>query len=281
MKDKSKAMIRKLQAEGAQIAKRRGRIDGRALQLADDEKKYQERLEVVILGELRSSGVMKLPLATVLEGIRALGQAAGMNGIGSQQANLNGGDRPRDGSLSDARESKPEVHGSDYRKDVFVKLTRNASVANRAVLGQCGLRWKSNQGGWRGRVGNAALELLEKTFEGRLTILSEVTPAPEASGSATQPAEADTRIGQGVEVASQTDAKPPSVAAPAKDLASTTGAADDSTLDPVAEPDALSDTAGVPKDNDNSDTSRPSVPLSAPLPKSPFASFVRRPPVNR
>jgi hypothetical protein len=70
-----KSAIRKLQSESLQLAKRRERIENRVLRLADDERRHQDKIEALILDELRAAGVMRLPLQEILNGVRALGRA--------------------------------------------------------------------------------------------------------------------------------------------------------------------------------------------------------------
>ena len=74
--------IRKLEAEAARMLKRRQRHDARGRQLAEAEKNYQEAIETVILSTIRAAGLTKLPLLELLDDIMALGQAAGISGVG-------------------------------------------------------------------------------------------------------------------------------------------------------------------------------------------------------
>ncbi|MCK1576828.1 hypothetical protein [Bradyrhizobium sp. 174] len=52
---------------------------------------------------------------------------------------------------------------------VFVKFGRNASSANRQVLVSAGLHWHGRDGGWVGRVTEAQLASLRKTFGDRVS----------------------------------------------------------------------------------------------------------------
>jgi hypothetical protein len=280
MKDKSKAVIRKLQTEGARIAKRRGRLDDRVRQLADDEKKHRESVEALILGELRSAGVMNLPLSAVLEGVRAIGQAAGANSVISAQATLSSSDEP-EALLPEACGSKADGEEDSARDghDVFVKISRNTSADNRRVLEGRGLRWNGKLGGWKGNVNGATLEILEKKFDDRLTIPSKPTPTSLEIGSADPGPKADAGVCHGPERPAA-DSNPSGAAAPiAASIAEALGA---STVGPATEFGASRDATDAFVVSGDGGISAPwSLPTDATLPKNPFATFARRPPVTR
>src|ERR1700736_3293896 len=64
--------------------------------------------------------------------------------------------------------SKSSNTASPGRVAAFVKLTRNASVANRAVLETAGLHWNGRARGWSGRVTTQSLEHLRSVFGERV-----------------------------------------------------------------------------------------------------------------
>jgi hypothetical protein len=255
--------IRKLQAEGARILKRRQRHDARGSLLAEAEKGYQEAIETVILSTMRAAGLTNLPLSELLENIVALGQAAGISDVGMgaprNKADL-GGQHPLSGG------SEPEAEVDRRECEVFIKLSSNTSAANRETLEQSGLRWNGRLGGWKGNVGAAAADILRQRFGDRLS-LSAPLPSSE-SGRDEKPTEAGP-------TAAPIDASSPE---PADGSASPAEAADAVKMTPLPGPDMGGVAMAVSAVGDNVRLPGPSLPLRpGTLPKSPFA---RRPHIN-
>jgi hypothetical protein len=145
MRDKS-SEIRKLEAEGARILKRRQRHDARGCQMAEAEKGYQQTIETVILSTMRETGLTRLPLSELLENIVALGQTAGVSDVGEGASKNIGGQHPQSGG------SEPEADVDRGENQAFVKLSSNTSAANREMLEKSGLHWNGRLGGWKGNV---------------------------------------------------------------------------------------------------------------------------------
>ena len=122
----------------------------------------------MILGSLRAARITELPLSVILENIRILGQMVGAPEIVSKSAPKNNDDF----RMSQSGGSGPDADVDREGCEVFVKLSSNTSAANRETLEKSGLRWNGRLGGWRGHVGNAAIELLRERFGDRLAILS-------------------------------------------------------------------------------------------------------------
>jgi hypothetical protein len=278
MKDKSNAAIRKLEADAKRIVKQRERHDAKGRKLADEEKGHEKSVEALILGDLRAAGFTKLPLSKIIEGIKSLGRADA-NSVVGEQATLDGSDQsetlvPEAGQSKDGEGTASDTH------DVIVKISGNTSADKRSVLEESGLRWNGRLGVFKGPVNGAFLKILEKKFGDRLTVLSKPATATEERGSAAQRAAADVGTDHGVQVTPPTVSNPSAAAAPAEGLASTAGTADASTVDPATEFGASSDATIVSIVSDDGAVLGPSLP-AAQLPKSPFANFARRPPVNR
>ena len=251
MRDKSKAEIKKMEAAAARIAKQRARLEVRGRQLDEAEKSHKEAIETMILDRLRAAGITKLPLSVVLENIRILGHMVGAPKIVSEST-------PKDNDdfrTSQSGGSEPDVDREGC--EVFVKLSSNTSAANRETLEKSGLRWNGRLGGWRGHVGNAAIELLRERFGDRLAILS--APMNTEGGPYAGPPE---------ENPITPPANPPS-AGPAGDAIETP---------PLAEPDTGGDAIVGPPFCDDARLPGSSLPPRPwALPKSPFA---RRPQVD-
>jgi hypothetical protein len=263
MRNKS-SEIKKLEAEGARILKRRQRHDARGRQLAEAEKGYQQAIETVILSTMRAAGLTKLPLSELLQNIEALGQAAGISDVGEEATK----------STDDFGGQHPQSCGSEPEADVdrggceaFVKLSSNTSAANRETLEKSGLRWNGRLGGWKGNVGHAATEILRQRFGDRLSIL----PGPQAS-SESGPDERPTEAGP---TTAPIDA---SSSEPADGSASSAKAADAFKMTPLPGPDMGGEAMAVSAVGDNErPPSPPLPPKPGALPKSPFA---RRPHIN-
>jgi hypothetical protein len=254
MRDKA-SDIRKLEVEAARMLKRRQSHDARGRQLAKAEKNYQEAIETVILSTIRAAGLTKLPLSELLNNIRALGQAAGIGGVGESAPN----------NEDDRRAPHPQSGGSEPEADVdrggcevFVKLSSNTTAANREVLEKSGVRWNGRLGGWKGIISIAAIEILRERFGDRLSILS--APTTTSKGS---PSEGPPEVNPITPPANRPSAGP---------------AGDTIEMGSLAEPDAGGDAMGGPAVSDEARlASSPLPPRPWALPKSPFA---RRPQVN-
>jgi hypothetical protein len=164
-----KSAIRKLQSESLQLAKRRERIENRVLRLADDERRHQDKIEALILDELRAAGVMRLPLQEILNGVRALGRAGDSKTV----------DVARTESAGELEAAPTGTGGSQNEEgtEVSVTISRNASAENRKIMEECGLYWNGKRGHWKGTVDLAALRILEDKFVDRLSIV----PMPATS----------------------------------------------------------------------------------------------------
>jgi hypothetical protein len=260
MRDKS-SEIRRLEAEGARILKRRQRHDARGRQLAEAEKGYQQAIERVILSTMRAAGLTRLPLSELLENIVVLGQAASVSGVGEGAPNNK---NDLGGQHSQSGGSEPEADVDRGKYEAFVKLSSNTSTANRETLEKSGLRWNGRLGGWKGKVGDAANEVLRQRFGDRLSIL----PGPLASAEGGRD-EKPTVAGP---TTAPIDASSPQ---PADGSASLAEAADVFKMTPLPGPDVDGEAMAVFAVGDNVRLPSPSLPpRPGALPKSRFA---RRP----
>ncbi|SPP93283.1 hypothetical protein [Bradyrhizobium vignae] len=174
MRGEAATEIKKLEAEAARLLKRRLRHEAEAGQLAKDEKAHDEAVEATILSSLREAGLTKLPLTQVLATIRALGAEAAAKDIPRNRA-LEATERASGGSLYGSEDAAV--------REVFVKISRNVSADNRAIIDDAGLGWNGKLGGWKGRVDSTAIEKLQNHFVDRVVILGEQEP-PSQAGSA-------------------------------------------------------------------------------------------------
>jgi hypothetical protein len=143
--------FRELEVTDANLA----RLREKSARLIAEIAALEETREVQALEMLKEAGVARLPLA-VLEKLAAEAREAG-----ERQASVSCAD--------DAGE----------RVETFVRLTANASMANRKALREAGLCWNGKAGGWTGRVTGAALAGLSERFGDRVG-----APVPSHSGAA-------------------------------------------------------------------------------------------------
>jgi hypothetical protein len=130
MKSEYQATIRRLQIEDDRIAKRRVRLENRLRQLAEDEKRHQDSKEATVLLELRTSGVLQLPLAVVLERVRSLAGVLGADEVASGHAEPNGSEAGKPNASPGG--SKTKKGSAADGREVIVAISRNVSVDNRA-----------------------------------------------------------------------------------------------------------------------------------------------------
>ncbi|MBB4425412.1 hypothetical protein GGD66_003969 [Bradyrhizobium sp. CIR48] len=145
--------IKALEASEATLARLiadRARID---LQIAAIQQRREADVLQFVLDTAKRLNLTQLPATSLLKALEEVAQSARM-------------DRP----VFDPGGTGADASDDPHREltAVFVRLTRNASLENREILGRHGLRWNGRAAGWSGRVTADALRHLREIFPGRV-----------------------------------------------------------------------------------------------------------------
>src|SRR6202035_986213 len=102
-----------------------------------------------VIDQVKTLGIARLPIGDILAHLANLGE-------NFQQA-------PQTSETADA-----SLEADEAKLEAFVRLSRNASSANRSALGRAGLHWNGRAAGWTGHVTAAGLERLRSVFGKRV-----------------------------------------------------------------------------------------------------------------
>ena len=102
-----------------------------------------------MIDQVKTLGIARLPIGDILAHLANLGE-------NFQQA-------PQTSETADA-----SLEADEAKLEAFVRLSRNASSANRSALERAGLHWNGRAAGWTGHVTAAGLERLRSVFGKRV-----------------------------------------------------------------------------------------------------------------
>jgi hypothetical protein len=240
-----RADIRKIEKEGARIRKQQERLTAKGLKLAEATKAHSTAMEGLVVAQLREAGLMQLPLAQLLEGIKSLGLATDVL-VAEDQGAL----RQVNEESVKASESAGSVQDSEVDRDlneVTVKVSSNVSDKNRSLLENSRLSWNGKLGLWKGHVYETTIAILREHFgdhrvkvkprpspetdEGGLEAFPKPSPINPSSGPGEAPPEPPLPTTNGVE--SPTGAEPTAVPDIAKGGEDTAGGRAETMLPPT------------------------------------------------
>lgn len=158
-------IIRELETSEAVLARLRAdrvRLDR---EIAAMEERREADIQQFVMDATKRLKLAQLPAASILAALEQLAQRGNEDRLVCEP-----GGTSHDTS-DDPRQELAEV---------FVRLTRNASAANREVLVREGLHWNGRSAGWSGRVTPEALQRLRDAFPDRVV-------GPDLESSAAQP----------------------------------------------------------------------------------------------
>ncbi|SFJ29113.1 hypothetical protein [Bradyrhizobium sp. cf659] len=159
--------IKKLEASELVLARMRedrARLDA---EIASLEQRHEADVQQFVIEAVKRLNLTQVPAASLLAGLEQLAQGAGV-------------DRPVFDPGGVSADAGPSNDPRQELVEVFVRLSRNASAANRDILTREGCHWNGRSAGWSGRVTAEALQRLRAAFPGRVE-------GPDGESSATRP----------------------------------------------------------------------------------------------
>ncbi|MEY9358684.1 hypothetical protein ABH994_001405 [Bradyrhizobium yuanmingense] len=152
--------LQNTQATLARLRVQRTEIDAEISRL---EAVQEAQVTQVVIEKVKALGIAGLPIAQVLAGL----------------------DKIIEGMPQVSPASKDGYSECDEHADIatFVRLSRNASPANRHALESAGLHWNGRAGGWTGLITATALGRLRTEFGARVE-KPELANAGESSAGA-------------------------------------------------------------------------------------------------
>jgi hypothetical protein len=162
--------------EGSQVAlarlrDQRAHLETEILRL---EAVQEARVEDTILETIRRLGILRLPIGQVLAALEQLADVQNVPVPVSEGVVALAGPPPGD-------------------IEVFVKLSRNASLGNRRELSAAGLRWNGRVGRWTGKISADTLEKLRRMFGERVAGRAPAALAEEAGSERVDTQDSDAR----------------------------------------------------------------------------------------
>jgi hypothetical protein len=138
--------LEETQAALARLRRQRTEIGAEILRL---EAAQEAQVVQAVIDQVKTLGIARLPIGDILAHLANLGE-------NFQQA-------PQTSETADA-----SVEADEANIEAFVRLSRNASSANRHALERAGLHWNGRAAGWTGHVTAAGLERLRSVFGKRV-----------------------------------------------------------------------------------------------------------------
>lgn len=141
--------IKELEETQAALARLRRQRTGIGAEILRLEAAQEAQVVQVVIDQVKTLGIARLPIGDIVAYLAKLGE-------NFQQA-------PQTSETADA-----SVEADETNIEAFVRLSRNASSANRRALERAGLHWNGRAAGWTGHVTAAALEQLRSVFGKRV-----------------------------------------------------------------------------------------------------------------
>jgi hypothetical protein len=152
--------IREIEGSQVELARLRDQRVQLETEISRLEAAQEARLEGAILEAVRRLRIARLPIGKVLAALEQLADNQNVPVPASESV------------AAPARLPSGNI-------EVFVKLSRNASSANRRELSAAGLHWNGRVGRWTGKINAEALEKLRRVFGERVEDRALAAPAEE------------------------------------------------------------------------------------------------------